>query len=167
MTPQPLSLIASLEPAQTITHRLDGPRPEHLARRVVTDVMTELGLIADLPDVELVINELVTNARQHAPGPYELRIFIECTTVKIAVLDGGADHAGIEHKLARAAQGAPTDAESGRGLQIVTGMFPGAWGAEPTVTCAGRTPAKQVWITMPRPTPDSPGQAGDQDAENR
>ena len=46
--------------------------------------------------------------------------------------------------------------ESGRGLQIVTGLFPGSYGVEPTVTCTGRTPAKQVWIEIECPVQNEP-----------
>ena len=71
--------------------------------------------------------------------------------VKIAVMDGGGDHAELGRRLLQAAGGELADGESGRGLQIVTGLFPGSCGAEPTSTCTGLTPAKQVWIVIERP----------------
>jgi anti-sigma regulatory factor (Ser/Thr protein kinase) len=104
---------------------LSGPRPEHRARRLVTDVLAAAGVEAELDDVELAVNELITNARQHAPGPYELRIVFGPTSVMVAVVDGGADHAELARRFLNAAAGGVADGESGRGLQIVAGLFPG------------------------------------------
>jgi hypothetical protein len=135
---------------QVIIRCLHGAHPEHRARRLVADILRQVGAVSDLPEVELAVSELVTNARQHAPRPYELRIFVTCTLVKIAVMDGGADHDALARRLVQAAAGVPADGESGRGLQIVTGLFPGSWGAEPVITCTGLSPAKQAWIAVPR-----------------
>ncbi len=134
----------------TIIRCLHGPRPEHRARRVVAYVLARAGASQDLGDVEVAVNELVTNARQHAPAPYELRLVIRRAEVKIAVMDSGGDHSDLARRMVRAATCGQADGESGRGLQIVTGLFPGAWGVEPSATCLGVTPAKQVWITVPR-----------------
>lgn len=137
---------------RAVIHCLYGPRPEHRARRLVVEVLSRAGVETGLPDVELAVNEMVTNARQHAPGPYELRIVFGRAFVKVAVMDSGADHAELVSKLrAAAAAGGLADGESGRGLQLVTGLFPGSWGAEPAASCTGHTPAKQVWITIARP----------------
>jgi histidine kinase-like protein len=135
------------------------------ARR--TDVMSALGVTTELPDLELAVSELVTNAWQHAPEPYELRIFISRAHVKIAVLDGGDDLTQVTQRLIRAAGGIPADGETGRGLQIVTALFPGSCGAGPAVTRTGMTPARQVWITTPWPGPDAPAQARHRAAETR
>jgi anti-sigma regulatory factor (Ser/Thr protein kinase) len=161
---QPEVLAPSLEPARTIIRRLNGPQPEHLARRIVTEAMTTLGAAGELPDVEMVVNELVTNARQHAPRPYELRVFVRRASVKIGVLDGGIDCLPVARRLRQAGVGAPADAESGRGLQIVTGLFPGSCGVEPAATCTGMALAKQVWITLPLPRRDEPGPLVSSDA---
>jgi hypothetical protein len=109
-------------------------------------------------DVEAAVNELVTNAHQHAPGPYELRVYFGPAEVKIAVMDSGGDHTALARRLLQAATTDVFDGESGRGLQIVTGLFPGAWGAEAVASCLGLTPAKQVWIAVPRRSPSSPSQ---------
>jgi len=135
---------------------LHGPRPEHRARRLVVSILAGAGVLTRLPEVELAVHELVANARLHAPGPYELRILLARDFVKIAVMDGGDDHAELERRLLRAASAGPADGESGRGLQIVTGLFPGSYGAEPTSTCTGLTPAKQAWIAIERPVRDEP-----------
>jgi hypothetical protein len=129
---------------------LHGRYAERRARRLVTEVLARAGVEADLDAVELAVHELVANARQHAPGPYELRIVFRDTSVTIAVMDGGADHAELTRKLLLAAVDRPAEGESGRGLQIVTGLFPGSWGIGPATTCTGRIPAKQVWITIGR-----------------
>jgi hypothetical protein len=135
---------------------LRGPRPEYRARGLIASILAGAGTVARLPDVELAVHELVANARLHAPGPYELRILLGRGSVKIAVMDGGGDHAELGPGLLRAASGEPAGGESGRGLQIVTGLFPGSCGVEPTATCIGMTPAKQVWIEIDCPVRDDP-----------
>jgi hypothetical protein len=139
-----------------IVRCLHGPRPEHRARRLIINILAGAGTVAGLSDVELAVHELVANARLHAPGPYELRILLGRGSVKIAVMDGGRDHAELGRRLLRAASGEPAGGESGRGLQIVTGLFPGSCGAEPTATCTGSTPAKQVWIEIENPVQNEP-----------
>ena len=135
---------------------LRGPQPERQARRLAACVLRRAGASCDVSDVETAVNELVTNARQHAPGPYELRIYIAPAGVKVAVMDSGGDHIALTRLLAQAATTEAFDGESGRGLQIVTGLFAGSWGTEAVASCMGLTPAKQVWITVPRlPSPPS------------
>ncbi|HVB45109.1 MAG TPA: ATP-binding protein [Streptosporangiaceae bacterium] len=138
-------------PARAIIWCLNGPYPERQARRVVGCALDVGGLTSQADDVALAASELVTNARRHAPGPYELRVYFDRTSVKVAVLDGGTDHAELARKLGQAALNEPVDGESGRGLQLVTGLFPGCWGTEATTTCTGSTPAKQAWITVTKP----------------
>jgi hypothetical protein len=149
------------EARQAIIRCLHGAQPEHRARRVVAYVLARAGISNELHDAEVAVNELVTNARQHAPGPYELRIFIGRAEVKIAVMDSGNDCHDLARRMVQAAAAGPLDGESGRGLQIVTSLFPGSWGAEPAATCTGLTPAKQVWITIPRPASPMAGTARD------
>jgi len=133
---------------------LHGSRPERRARRLVVSILTGAGLVTGLPDIELAVGELAANARLHAPGPYELRILLAPAFVKIAVMDGGGDHAELGRRLLQTAGRELADGESGRGLQIVTGLFSGSCGAEPTSTCTGLTPAKQVWIVVERSAHD-------------
>ena len=89
-------------------------------------------------------------------GPYELRILLGWGSVKIAVMDGGGDLAELGTGLLRTASGGLAGGESGRGLQVVTGLFPGSCGVELTATCTGLTPAKQVWIEIESPVPNEP-----------
>jgi anti-sigma regulatory factor (Ser/Thr protein kinase) len=140
-----------------IVRCLSGLEPEHRARRLVADVLAAVEIQVEPGDVEVAVNELVTNARQHAPGPYELRIVFERAWLKVVVVDGGADHAELARRFRDAAARSVTDDESGRGLQIVTGLFPGSWGTGPTSTCTGLIPAKQVWITVSRRPWPEPG----------
>jgi anti-sigma regulatory factor (Ser/Thr protein kinase) len=151
MTARLMSPVISGPSSRAIVRCLHGSQPEHRARSLVTDVLARAGIVTELPDIELAVNELVTNARQHAPGPYELRIVFDRYSVKVAVMDSGADYSELARKLLQAAAGELADGESGRGLQIVTGLFPGSWGTEPASTCTGQTPAKQVWIMIARP----------------
>jgi anti-sigma regulatory factor (Ser/Thr protein kinase) len=144
---------------------LDVARPERLARHIVTSMMAELGIGAgQQDDAELAIEELVANARLHAPGPYELRVQASEKAVTFAVRDGGGDHASIMRRLTQAATAAPSRAEHGRGLQIVAALFPGACGACPAGSRAGGATrggatrgragaGKQVWISVPIPIP--------------
>jgi anti-sigma regulatory factor (Ser/Thr protein kinase) len=147
--PPPGSLLASArEGEQVIVRCLYEKEPEHHARDMVTGILPQLGL-GETFEAELAISELVANARRHAPGPYELRLYLAATGVKIAVVDGGNDHAELAQRLLQAAAEESTAEESGRGLQLVAGLFPGRCGAEPTTTCVGLSPAKQLWITVP------------------
>lgn len=133
----------------TLIRCLYGERPEHRARQLVAEVMAR-EVAVDIADIQLAVSELVSNARQHAPGPYELRMVFGRDLVKVAVLDGGADHAELTQKFRGVAAGRPASDESGCGLQIVTGLFPGAWGTGSALSCTGRTPAKEVWIAVER-----------------
>jgi hypothetical protein len=132
-----------------IVRCLHGPEPEHRAREVLASVLVWLGLEENSFEAGHAINELVTNARLHAPPPYELRIYVSANGVKIAVVDGGIDHAEVARRLEQTEAGRPTGDESGRGLQLVAGLFPGRCGAEAATTCVGLSPAKQVWISLP------------------
>lgn len=107
-------------------------------------------------EAELAVCEMVSNARRHAPPPHELRIFIYAKIVKVAVTDGGTDLAALADCLARAPAGVLSLEESGRGLQVITALFPDCCGVEPALAWPGRRAAKQVWISMPRPAMPAP-----------
>jgi anti-sigma regulatory factor (Ser/Thr protein kinase) len=133
-----------------IVRCLYGPEPEHRARDVIAKALTWLGLGKHGFDAELAVGELATNARKHAPPPYELRVYVSKAVVKIAIVDGGVDHSELAGRLAGTTTGQPTECESGRGLQLVTGLFHNRCGAELTTTCTGLGPVKQVWIALSR-----------------
>ncbi|MGH3253758.1 MAG: ATP-binding protein [Trebonia sp.] len=135
-----------------IMRYLHGPEPERRARRLATEVLADLGIAEEITDdVQLAVCELVTNARRHAPPPYELRIFICANVVKVAVADGGADLEALAGRLAQTAAGVPSLEESGRGLQMITALFPARCGVEPAPAWPGRRAVKQVWISVPHP----------------
>jgi hypothetical protein len=139
-----------------IVRYLHGPAPERRARRLVTDVLADLGMAEEIDDVQLAVCEMVTNARKHAPPPYELRIFICAEIVKVAVTDGGTDLDALADRLAQTAAGVPSLEESGRGLQVITALFPNYCGVEPALAWPGRRGAKQVWVSVPRPAMPAP-----------
>ncbi len=147
---RPASTIAPTRGEYAVIRCLYGRQPERRARDIVVSVFAWLGLKDEAFEAELAVDELVANAREHARPPYELRIYISADTIKIAVMDGGADHAALAHRLYAVTAGEPTEGESGRGLQLVAGLFSGRCGVEPTTSCIGLTPAKQVWIALPR-----------------
>jgi anti-sigma regulatory factor (Ser/Thr protein kinase) len=135
---------------------LHGPEPEHRARRLVTEVLADLGMAEEVGDVQLAVCEMVTNACKHAPQPYELRFFIYATVVKVAVTDGGTDLRALADRLAETTAGVPSLEESGRGLQVITALFPDRCGVEPTRAWPSRRDVKQVWISVPRPRMPAP-----------
>lgn len=119
------STVAMAAPApRTITRCLYGTRPARRARGVVRCVLSDLGFSSEtVADAELAVDELVTNACQHAPAPYELRIYLSAAEVKIAVMDGRPDHAALAALLAQTRTGVASGRETGRGLQLVTALF--------------------------------------------
>ena len=67
--------------SRAIVRCLHRSQPDHRARRLVTEVLAKAGVVTELRDVEVAVNELVANARQHAPGPYDLRIVFQRCSV--------------------------------------------------------------------------------------
>lgn len=139
-----------------IIRYLTGQRPERRARRVTADVLSSLGVSTGLWEMEEALAELVTNARRHAPGPYQLRIYLDGSVAKVAVVDGGTDYSEVASRLAQAAEGVPSLEESGRGLQMIAALFPGSCGVEPALAGPGHACGKQVWITTPLPPLTAP-----------
>jgi hypothetical protein len=162
-TVRPASSLTARAPVRgdqtfAIVRYLHGPAPERRARRLVTDVLADLGIVEEIDDVQLAVSEMVTNARRHAPPPSELRIFICAEIVKVAVTDGGTDLDALTDRLGEAAAGVPVPAleESGRGLQVIAALFPNRCGVEPALAWPGRRGAKQVWVSVPRPAMPAP-----------
>ncbi len=148
---QPLATAADGErrPSGTAPWPLEGARPESLARHVVTSVLAGLGASPGRrDDAELAIQELVVNARLHAPGPYELRVSVTGDAVTFAVADGGSDHDEVARLLADPMTADPFSSERGRGLRIVAALFPADCGAC-SAGAAGLTGAgKHVWFRV-------------------
>jgi two-component sensor histidine kinase len=78
----------------------------------------------------LCVSELVTNALDHAPPPYELRVGRDCGRLRVEVADASARPPVLRPLL-------PT-ARRGRGIFLVERIAT-QWGVEPT--SAGKT----VW----------------------
>ena len=137
------------QPAGTARWPLDGARPESVARHVVTSVLSGLEVSSGRrDDAELAIQELVVNARLHAPGPHELHVAIAGDAATFAVADGGADHAAVARLLADPLGQVPFCAERGRGLRIVAALFPGDCGACSARAAGLPESGKHVWFRV-------------------
>jgi hypothetical protein len=136
-------------PAGAARWPLDGIRPEAVARQVVISVLSGLAVSSGRrDDAELAIQELVVNARLHAPGPRELHVTLTGDAVRFAVADGGDDHAAIARLLADPLGEVPFCAERGRGLRIIAALFPGECGACSTRAAGIGEAGKQVWFRV-------------------
>jgi hypothetical protein len=137
------------KPADATRWPLDGTRPESVARHVVTSVLSGLEVSPGRrDDAELAIQELVVNARLHAPGPHELHAAIAGDGVTFAVADGGDDHAAVARLLADPLGQVPFCAERGRGLRIVAALFPGDCGSCSARAAGQRKTGKHVWFRV-------------------
>jgi anti-sigma regulatory factor (Ser/Thr protein kinase) len=118
---------------------LDGdPDAPSRGRHAVTAVLDEWGCEPGTrEDLLLVVSELVTNAVVHGAEPIRVTMVCAPQRVRVEVTDGAA--ASSPHGNPRP----PTDAETGRGLSVVTRLAV-AWGwrASP-----GR--GKTVWAELP------------------
>ncbi|MGV4923687.1 ATP-binding protein [Streptomyces sp. BHT-5-2] len=112
-----------------------------------------------LEDAVLAASELVANALEHAPGPYEMRL--RCTTAglicevvdrdpRIPVVPAFPAAAPFEPDPKK--RGGGVDAllevlgERGRGLQIVHQLTSGSWGFR----ARRREGVKLAWMAIPR-----------------
>ncbi|PSK96175.1 histidine kinase-like protein [Murinocardiopsis flavida] len=114
------------------------------ARRLVTATGRTLGLgDEELGWAELMASELVTNALVHALGiGVEVEVWhcpLGCVVTEVR--DGVA-----ARPILPAHRGADLDAESGRGLAMVTGFSDGLCGAAPSHVPGTR---KTVWFALP------------------
>ena len=127
------------EVPRTQVIELDGdPDAPSRGRHAVTAVLDEWGCEPGTrEDLLLVVSELVTNAVVHGAEPIRVTMVRAPERVRVEVTDGAA--AASPHGNPRP----PTDAETGRGLSVVTRLAV-AWGwrASP-----GR--GKTVWAELP------------------
>jgi anti-sigma regulatory factor (Ser/Thr protein kinase) len=118
---------------------LDGdPDAPARGRHAVTAMLDEWGCEPDTrEDLLLVVSELVTNAVVHGAEPIRVTMVRAGERIRVEVTDGAA--AASPHGNPRP----PTNAETGRGLSVVTRLAV-AWGwrASPG---AGKT----VWAELP------------------
>ncbi|MCG8916548.1 ATP-binding protein [Actinokineospora sp. PR83] len=100
---------------------LDSPEPPSLGtvRDWSRQVLEGLDPLT-LSDVELVITELATNAREHATGPRSVRLAREDHTIRVEVDDATPGAVPVERALS-------TSAHRGRGLLLVSKLCD-CWG---------------------------------------
>src|SRR4051794_27527485 len=105
-----------------------------IARGFVDDCLTRWGLIEQAGDVQLIVDELVTNAIQHSRGPVTLAIGRRPDRIVVQVQDPSSASPEPE----------ATDvlADSGRGLLLVE-QLAADWGTTPTAD------GKRVWAEVP------------------
>lgn len=117
------------------------PVPEGLsavgdARRAVVSQLRAWGVLSLLDSAELVVSELVTNARLHTTGPVEVAVTTIENGVRIEVKDDAAHAEPTEGKAT------PEDT-TGRGLTIVNALS-ADWGVDYDTAGGGKT----VWAEL-------------------
>ncbi|MFI2377699.1 ATP-binding protein [Streptomyces sp. NPDC018964] len=117
------------------------PRGARLARRLVSHRLDQWGHPYDSPVNEtltLIAAELTSNAVRHGHVPgrdFHLRLTATPDVLRIEVTD-----ARTERRPPSSVQETPDDAESGRGLLLVTRLA-ARWGTDPRPAAPGKT----VW----------------------
>jgi anti-sigma regulatory factor (Ser/Thr protein kinase) len=127
------------QPPRTKVIELDGdPDAPSRGRHAVTEVLDGWGCAADTrEDLLLVVSELVTNAVVHGAEPIRVTMMRAPERVRVEVTDGAAG--ASPHGNPRP----PADAETGRGLSVVTRLAV-AWGWR-----ASPGNGKTVWAELP------------------
>ncbi|MGW9031588.1 SpoIIE family protein phosphatase [Streptomyces sp. NPDC055722] len=121
----------TLNAAQIASRDLPAePTAARTARQMAARQLSEWGLEHLVPDTELIVSELVTNAIRHGAGPIRLRL-IQHQVLTCEVFDSGTCYPRLRH--ARIVD------ENGRGLLMVA-QLARRWGFRPT-TCG-----KLVWV---------------------
>jgi anti-sigma regulatory factor (Ser/Thr protein kinase) len=126
------------------------PKARHLVRSTVEGwrVPEDDPAISIWEDLELVIGELTGNASRFCRGRIGMRLEVHRDRVRLEVVDDGS---GTESLHLKAPSAAPdTDAESGRGLVIVSALAQ-SWGADRTTTSVAGGNGTKVWAELPFP----------------
>ncbi|MDA5284106.1 ATP-binding protein [Streptomyces sp. Isolate_45] len=95
-----------------------------------------MGLAQLIDTTQLLASELFTNALRHARGPIHVRVSLHGDLLRCEVDD--ADPHGPTRR------NAPTDAENGRGIELVDSLAHN-WGTQRTTT------GKTIWFELPLP----------------
>jgi serine/threonine-protein kinase RsbW len=95
-------------------------------------------------DLELVVGELAANATRFCRGRIEMKLEVHRDHVRLEVLDDGAGTESL-HLTSPSVPGA--DAESGRGLVIVSALA-SSWGADRTTTSVVGGSGTKVWAEL-------------------
>lgn len=112
------------------------------SRDLIRGAYTILGMAPEIVDDAVVmVSELVTNAIQHACGPYELRVYRRGTSVVCEVVDGSHVLPRVPPPEAPQLTLGDIDAiadferlETGRGLDVVNRLSSGRCWTHPTKT---------------------------------
>jgi signal transduction histidine kinase len=99
-------------------------------------------------DLELVVGELAGNASRFCRGRMAMTLQVHHDRVRIEVVDDGPGTESLH--LTRASAPRP-DAESGRGLVIVSALA-ARWGAERTTTSVAGGSGTTVWAELAFPS---------------
>lgn len=133
-------------PTDEFTQRLSATRRgARLARRLAVHRLDDWGIPygSDLSDsAALIVAELAANAVTHGRIPgrdFELRLLLTGAILRIEVSDARSERAPIAP-----ATPPPADAETGRGLLVVSALATD-WGA------TDRSVGKTVWAELPGP----------------
>ncbi|MGW6157380.1 ATP-binding protein [Streptomyces sp. NPDC055144] len=137
------------------------PNPSAQARAALRRILAQLGLSGEaIGDAVLAVSELVANATEHAPGPYEMRLRLTAAEY-ICEIEDRDPHVPEIPAFPSDANFAPDPegrgggldalldllAERGRGLSIVNELTRGAWGFRCTRT------TKVAWARFPANVP--------------
>ncbi|MFC9612287.1 ATP-binding protein [Streptomyces sp. NPDC056938] len=137
------------------------PNPSAQVRAVLRRILDQLGLSGEaIGEAVLAVSELVANATEHAPGPYEMRLRLTAAEYICEIEDRDphvpeipAFPSGAPFAPDPEGRGGGLDAlldllaERGRGLSIVNELTRGAWG----FTCTRTT--KVAWARFPANVP--------------
>ena len=112
--------------------------PDHAAaaraRHFVSDTMRAWGCDDAIPDAELLVSELVTNAVLHARSATRLTIERDGATLRFSVYDESPTRPRLRDY--------GPEAVTGRGLLLVD-RIARRWGVDP------EAPGKRVWFEVP------------------
>lgn len=114
----------------------DGLSAVSDARRAVASQLRSWGVYSVLDSAELVVSELLTNARIHTAGPVQISVIAIDNGVRIEVKDNAP------HVTPSVGESTVEDT-TGRGLTIVNALS-ADWGVERHKTGGGKT----VWAEL-------------------
>jgi anti-sigma regulatory factor (Ser/Thr protein kinase) len=123
------------------------------ARRVVRAAMAEWHVPQGDPsrqvweDLELVVGEVAGNAARFCQGHFAITLQVHHDHARLEVVDDGA---GTEALQLSAPTRLPPEAESGRGLVIVSAIA-SRWGAERVTTSVSGGSGTRVWAELAFP----------------
>ena len=122
------------------------PRARHLVRATlaVWEVPADDPARRIWEDLELVVGELTGNATRFCRGRIRMTLQAHRDHVRLEVVDDGA---GTESLQLTSPVPPPGDAESGRGLVIVSAVAQ-RWGAERTTTSVAGGSGTKVWAEL-------------------